>query len=301
MKITNEFKIGITGLATLIILFFGIKFLKGNGLFSTNINYYAVYDNVEGMHISSYVYINGMKAGYIKDIEPMNMQNSKFLVELSIDKKLKIPKDSKLVLFDDGLLQGKALRIEVGTSNEMLQRKDTIMGYAEEGLMDALTKKISPMVQNLSSVILRIDTLSATLNRTFNEQTRQNIQSTIQNINNVSQKLEHITLNVDTLIDKDKAKLDNIVTNIESITKNVLTITDSIDVEKIKSTLNEVNTSLNSLSSSLKKIEDGKGNLGQLLNDEQLYNNLTKSAENLNLLIEDIKKNPKKYINIKLL
>ena len=103
------------------------------------------------------------------------------------------------------------------------------------------------------------------------------------------------------MIDKDKARLDGIVTNIESITKNVLSITDSIDANKIKSTLNEVNASLNSLSSSLKKIESGKGNLGQMLNDEQLYNNLTKSAENLNLLIEDIKKNPKKYISIKLL
>lgn len=301
MKVTNEFKIGVAGLITLVVLFVGIEFLKGNDLFSTNTKYYAIYNSVEGMHVSSYIYINGMKAGYIKAIEPMNKQNSKFLVELSVDKKLQIPKDSRLVLFDDGLLQGKALKIEVGSSTEMLQRKDTIMGYTEAGLMDALSKEITPMVQNLSSVILRIDTLSATLNSTFNEKTRQNIQSTIQNINSVSQKLEHITLNVDTLIDKDKARLDGIVTNIESITKNVLSITDSIDANKIKSTLNEVNASLNSLSSSLKKIESGKGNLGQMLNDEQLYNNLTKSAENLNLLIEDIKKNPKKYISIKLL
>lgn len=299
MKIRNEFQIGLVGLVTLVILFLGIKFLKGTDIFSSNRNYYAIYDNVSGMHESSYIYINGLKAGYVKKITPMDKLNKKFLVEIAVDKKLEIPKDSRLTLFSDGLLGGKALRIDAGVSNIMLSGKDTIIGYIENGMMDGLSSKIDPMMTDLSSVIKRIDTLTAAMNNTFNSQSQENIRQTLNNINSVSKKLDHIALNVDNLIDNDKQKLDNIVTNIETITENILSITDSIDGSKIAATLNDVNSSLTNLNSMLKKIEKGNGNLGQLLNDEQLYNNLTQSTKSLNELIEDIKKNPKKYINVR--
>ncbi|MBR1775138.1 MAG: MCE family protein [Bacteroidales bacterium] len=299
MKIRNEFQIGLVGLVTLVILFLGIKFLKGTDIFSSNRNYYAIYDNVSGMHESSYIYINGLKAGYVKKITPMDKLNKKFLVEIAVDKKLEIPKDSRLTLFSDGLLGGKALRIDAGVSNIMLSGKDTIIGYIENGMMDGLSSKIDPMMTDLSSVIKRIDTLTAAMNNTFNSQSQENIRQTLNNINSVSKKLDHIALNVDNLIDNDKQKLDNIVTNIETITENILSITDSIDGSKIAATLNDVNSSLTNLNSMLKKIEKGNGNLGQFLNDEQLYNNLTQSTKSLNELIEDIKKNPKKYINVR--
>lgn len=300
MKIRNEFQIGLVGLITIAILFLGIKFLKGTDIFSSNRSYYAIYKNVSGMHESSYIYINGMKAGFVKKITPMDKLNSKFLVEIAVDKKLQIPKDSRITLFSDGLLGGKALRIDAGQSNIPLSKQDTLIGYTENSMMDAVSQKIDPMMTDLSSIIKRIDTLTLSLNNTFNAQSQENIRQTLSNIHSISKKLDHIALNTDNLIEKDKQKLDNIVTNIENITNNILTITDSIDSNKIASTLNDVNSSLTNINAMLKKIEKGNGNLGQLLNDEQLYNNLTESTKNLNLLIEDIKKNPKKYINVKI-
>ena len=106
-------------------------------------------------------------------------------------------------------------------------------------------------------------------------------------------------LNADNLIENDRHKLDKIVTNIESITENLLSITDSIYATKISSVLDNVNSAVVSLDSILKKVDNSEGNLGLLLNDSKLYNNLTESTKNLNELIEDIKKNPKKYINVK--
>lgn len=299
MKVRNEFQIGLAGLVTLVILFAGIKFLKGTNIFSSNKNYYAIYNNVSGMHESSYVYINGMKAGYVKKISPTDKTNSRFLVEIALDKKLVIPKDSKFVLFSDGLLGGKALRIDPGTSTVALTTSDTVTGISEQGMMDGISSKIDPMMTDLSSVIKRIDTLTAAMNSTLNAQSQENIRQTLNNINSVSKKLDRIALNADNLIEKDRQKLDNIVTNIESITENILTITDSIDSKQIASTLNQVNTSLTNINKVLKKVESGEGNIGQLLNDGQLYYNLTQSTKNLNLLIEDIKNNPKKYINVK--
>ncbi|MGP1514713.1 MAG: MlaD family protein [Bacteroidales bacterium] len=301
MKTRNEFQIGLIGLITLVMLFLGIKFLRGSEIFSSNKNYFAIYNNVSGMNRSSYIYVNGLKVGYVKEITPMDNHNKHFLVEIAIDKKLEIPKDSRLILFSNGLLGNKNLRIDIGDSPLMLADKDTLLGYVEKGIIDGLSAKISPVMSDLSSVIKRIDTLTAAMNHTFNVQSQENIRQTLNNIKSVSSKLDNIAQSTSNLLEKDKNKLNNIVTNIETITRNVLSITDSIDANKIASTLKDVNASLLSLNSMLRKIEKGNGNLGQLLNDEQLYINLTESTKNLNLLLEDIKKNPKKYINIKLL
>ena len=299
MKIRNEIQIGLVGLITLIVLFAGIKFLKGTEILSSNRIYYAIYDNVTGIHESNYIYINGLKVGYVKAISPMNKLNTKFLVEIAVDKNINIPYDSYLTAFEDGILGGTSLRIDPGKSDKTLASKDTIRVMSEEGMFEGISSQLGPMMTNLSSVIKRIDTLSASLNNTLNYQSQENIRMTLTNINSISKKLDNIALNTDNIINKDKEKLDNIINNVELISANVLNLTDSIDTKLIASTLKDVNASLTNLHSMLRKIETGEGNLGQLLNDTNLYNNISESTKNLNLLIEDVKNNPKKYINVK--
>lgn len=308
MKLRNEYQIGITVLVTFIVLIIGINFLKGKTLFSGQKTYYAIYDDVTGMHESSYVYVNGMKVGYVVKISPMTRKNDKFLVELSIDKKIEIPKDSRLTMFSTGLMSGQALRIDLGKSTALLQTKDTMQGGIEKGLTD----EIAPIGETLSSVLKRIDTLTNTLNRTIDEQAKQNIQLTLTNINQISQRLNSVAMNVDNLVAKDKDKLDRIVSNVESITRNLVNnnqaitniisrfdnISSDIEKQNIGSTLAKVKTSLESINSMLNKIERGEGNIGMLLSDEGLYKNVTSAAKDLDELILDIKKNPKKYIHV---
>ena len=308
MKLRTEFKIGFIGLLTLIVLVLGINFLKGKSLFSGQRTYYAIYDNVSGMHESNYIYLNGMKVGYVSKIAPMNKKNDKFLITISVDKGIEIPKDSKLTLFSNGLLGGMALRIDMGQSNNFMNAKDTLYGYIEKGMME----NVAPMMGNLSSILERIDTLTATLNRTLDEQSSQNIKSTFENINSISERLDNVAHNVDGLIAKEKQRLDNIVLNVESITKNLANngdvinnvierfdrITDTIEKKNIGETLTSVNSSLQNLNLMLNKIEKGQGNIGMLLNDEGLYTNINSAAKNLDLLIQDLKAHPKKYINV---
>lgn len=308
MKLRNEYQIGITVLVTFIVLIIGINFLKGKTLFSGQKTYYAIYDDVTGMHESSYVYVNGMKVGYVVKISPMTRKNDKFLVELSIDKKIEIPKDSRLTMFSTGLMSGQALRIDLGKSTALLQTKDTMQGGIEKGLTD----EIAPIGETLSSVLKRIDTLTNTLNRTIDEQAKQNIQLTLTNINQISQRLNSVAMNVDNLVAKDKDKLDRIVSNVESITRNLVDnnqaitniisrfdkISSDIEKQNIGSTLAKVKTSLESINSMLNKIEKGEGNIGMLLSDEGLYRNITSAAKDLDELILDLKKNPKKYIHV---
>ena len=308
MKLRNEYQIGIAVLVTFIVLILGINFLKGKTFFSGQKTYYAIYDDVTGMHESSYIYVNGMKAGHVVKISPMTRKNDKFLVELSVDKNIDIPKDSRLTLFSAGLMSGQALRIDLGKSETLLQTKDTMQGGIEKGLTD----EIAPMGETLSSILKRIDTLTNTLNRTIDEQAKQNIQLTLTNINQISQRLNNVAMNVDNLVSKDKDKLDRIVSNVESITRNLVdnnqaisniisrfdNISSDIEKQNIGSTLAKVKTSLESINSMLNKIEKGEGNIGMLLSDEGLYRNITSVAKDLDELILDLKKNPKKYIHV---
>lgn len=300
----TEIKVGLVGLGVLILLFFGIKFLKGIDIFNKEVNYYVLYKDVSGMHQSNYIYLNGMKVGYIKSIKAMDNRAENFLVTISISSKVNMTKDSKIVLFNADMLGSKALRLELG-QGELLHKGDTIKGEREVGMLDKLGTAITPMAENLDSI------LSATKS-ILNQQNRDNIQRTLANLESTSRKLNELSRQFDGLVDSEKSKIRNIIANTESITSNLKDnnerlsniisridqITDTVAQANIGSTLSETSRTIERLNKVLGIIENGKGNLGLLINDEDLYRNLSESAKKLDALIEDIKANPKKYVKI---
>ena len=300
----TEIKVALVGLGILILLFFGIKFLKGIDIFNKEVSYHVLYKDVSGMHESNYIYLNGMKVGYIKDIKAMDNRAENFLVTISISSKVNMTKDSKIVLFNADMLGSKALRLELG-HGELLHKGDTITGEIEIGMLDKLGTAITPMAENLDSI------LSATKS-ILNQQNRDNIQRTLANLESTSRKLNDISQQFDGLIDSEKNKIKNIIANTESITTNLKDnnerlsniisridqITDTVAQANIGSTLSETSRTIERLNKVLGIIENGKGNLGLLINDEGLYRNLNESARKLDALIEDIKANPKKYVKI---
>ena len=300
----TEIKVGLVGLGILILLFFGIKFLKGIDIFNKEVSYHVLYKDVSGMHESNYIYLNGMKVGYIKDIKALDNRAENFLVTISISSKVNMTKDSKIVLFNADMLGSKALRLELG-HGELLHKGDTITGEIEIGMLDKLGTAITPMAENLDSI------LSATKS-ILNQQNRDNIQRTLANLESTSRKLNDISQQFDGLIDSEKNKIKNIIANTESITTNLKDhnerlsniisridqITDTVAQANIGNTLSETSRTIERLNKVLGIIENGKGNLGLLINDEGLYRNLNESARKLEALIEDIKANPKKYVKI---
>lgn len=300
----TEIKVGLVGLGILILLFFGIKFLKGIDIFNKEVSYHVLYKDVSGMHESNYIYLNGMKVGYIKAIKALDNRAENFLVTISISSKVNMTKDSKIVLFNADMLGSKALRLELG-HGELLHKGDTITGEIEIGMLDKLGTAITPMAENLDSI------LSATKS-ILNQQNRDNIQRTLTNLESTSRKLNDISQQFDGLIDSEKNKIKNIIANTESITTNLKDnnerlsniisridqITDTVAQANIGNTLSETSRTIERLNKVLGIIENGKGNLGLLINDEGLYRNLNESARKLDALIEDIKANPKKYVKI---
>lgn len=301
----TEIKIGIVGFGILLLLFFGIKFLKGIDVFQKETTYYVFYDNVSGMYEGNYIYLNGMKVGYVKDIEAMGERAEKFLVTVAVDSKIKITDDSKMVFFSADILGSKAMKIELGNSNRILENKDTIMGSVELGMLDKLGSSIAPMAQNLDSILFATKNI-------LNQQTQNNLQHIFANLEATSERLSSISGQFDNLMKNEKEKIGKIISNTESITSNLKNnndelnniiskigqITDTVAQAQLGSTILQTTQTLEKLNNVLGVIEKGKGNIGLLINDEGLYKSLDESAKKLDALIEDIKANPKKYINV---
>lgn len=301
----TEIKIGIFGLCVLVILFFGIKFLKGSDIFQKENTYYAYYNDVSGMLVSSNVLVNGLRVGYVKEIEATNERADNFLVTFTCSSDIKIPQDSKITLFSADLLGSKALKLQLGTSSKIIEDGDTLSSDRELGMLDNLGASVTPLMNNLDSIL-------TSLNKILNTQTQTSLQNTIANLETTTSKLSSISCDLDNLMTSEKTKLAKIIENTESITANfkenneklsniianVDNIVDSAAKANIGTTLIETGKSIEKLNTVLGVIEKGKGNVGLLINDEELYKSLDNSAKNLNKLIEDIKENPKKYINV---
>jgi len=315
VKIKTEYKIGVIGLITILVLYFGIMFLKGKDLFNVETSYYAVFDDVSGLYKSNYIYLNGMKVGYIKDINMLDQSGKKFVVWIAVSGDVKIPDDSKLSIFSSDMLGSKALKINMGISKTSFEKKDTITSDIENGMIDQLANNITPIVVKLNSVMTNLDTLIVSVNNVMDSKTQANIKASMESIKNSTQNIEHITLNLDKVVESERNKIKTILTNAESITNNfkennqALTnainnfsnISDTIAKANLGSTITQTNLSLKSLSNILKSIEQGEGNAGLLLKDDKLYKNMENSTKKLDALIEDIKQNPKRYLKFSIL
>ena len=312
MKIKTEYKIGVVGLVTILVLYFGIMFLKGRDIFNVETSYYTVFDDVSGLYKSNYIYLNGMKVGYIKDITMIDQNARKFLVWIAVTSDVKIPDDSKVAIFASDMLGSKALKINMGMSRHNFNKKDTIGSAIENGMLDQLANNITPIVVKLNSVMTNFDSLLVGVNRIMDHKTQENIILSMESIKNTAVNLDHITLNLDKILDSEKNKIRTILANTESITSNLkdnneaLTnainnfsdISDTIAKANLGKTITETNISLKTLSNILRAIENGEGNAGLLIKDDKLYKNLESSTKSLDALIEDIKENPKKYVKL---
>jgi phospholipid/cholesterol/gamma-HCH transport system substrate-binding protein len=313
MKIKTETKIGIVGVLTIAILVWGINFLKGKNLFSKYNTYYAKYTDINGLLPTSYVFINGMKVGKVTNITYMDSQMKNFLVSFDIPANIKIPSNSIAEVYNSDILGSKAMRIVIGNSTTFLSENDTMLSKTDDGSMfTEIEKMLKPYSEKVDNIITNLDSVIGSVNKILDTKSQKEIQSMIANANKISINLASLSEDLNDITSREKEKIHHIVNNIENLSRtldendeklaqaidNFAAISDTLANANISLIIQDVNTSLESLSSTLSKINQGKGNLGLLLNDENLYNNLRRSTQNLDSLINDIRINPKRYLNI---
>ena len=304
MKYSKELIIGVSVVVMLLILIFGINYLKGVNLFKASNYYYASYTNVAGLAQSAPVTINGYKVGLVREIDYEYDNPGHVRVEMSLDKKLRVPKGTKAVLVCD-MLGTATIQLHMAANSNFHDVGDVLIGETAPGLLDGVQKDVMP---TLGSVMTKIDSLLTALNAIVSNPALTN---SVNRLDDIMAHVETSSANLDrTMMSMPVLATDAGVTmkNVTEISKNLHSISSDLAVVSaqlknmpIDSTLTNVYQITESLDDMTKKLNSTNSSLGLLLNDRGLYDNLNGSAASLDSLLRDVKKNPKRYISIKLL
>ena len=297
MKISKEIKTAILVLGSIALLIWGYNFLKGKDLFGDSRTFYVNYDNVEGLTQASTVTINGMVIGKVNNIAIGD--DAKIVVELAINSPIDIPKSTVAEIYAPGMLGGKQIALVVDhADNNLAESGDFLKPSEKLGIIDGLSGKADPIMTKLDAVLQNVNELVAGLNKTLDDETRNNLQNSLAELNQTLKNTTQITNGFNRIVNNNEQKINTIVSDFEQTSGNLKEMSNQLSEADLKATLDEFQQTAESLNAMMNKIESGQGNLGKLMNDEKLYSNLEGASKQLNQLIEDIKLNPKRYINI---
>jgi len=306
-RLSKEFLTGFIFILTIVLLIYGIKFLKGLNVFEPEKTYYSIYNDIDGLQVGSSVNLNGFNIGTVSNIQLISLNNN-LLVSLNINKLDSIPNNSVFKIVNQDLMGTKGVSLVFGKSLEFAQVGDTIKSSIENSLQDEVNAQILPLKNKAEELIGSVDSLLTIVSAVLNKNTRENLSNSLKSLDLTFSLMSKTMIKVDSLIYKNDNRLTSILTNIESITstlnsnnsniknvmENVSSISDSLAKSDILSLVNNLNEITNN-------IARGKGSLAKLINDDNFYDNLEKSSKEMNLLIEDIKNNPSRYVNFSIL
>ena len=287
----REVKIGITGIVALVLLFFGMKFLKGMKLFDNSTNYYIAFKDAKALSKSSTVYADGFNIGIVSNVTYDYNHPGNVVVEISVNKNVKIPHGT-IAALDEAMLGGCTLNLTMGPNPaDRYMPGDTIIGAAANGLMSAATDvmpKVEQVLAHVDSLILTLNALAAS----------PNLPHILQNAENITASLEHSSKQLNTLLEKD---IPQMAGTFNKAGENVVTLTDNLNQLDLQGTLSKVNSTMNNVQAATDKLNSGEGSLGLLLNDTSLYGNLNTTVNSATNLLEDLKENPHRYVHFSLI
>ncbi|MBS1773544.1 MAG: MCE family protein [Bacteroidetes bacterium] len=305
MKFSKEARIGLLVALALLIFFAGFYFLKGSSLLSRENTYYAYFDDVQGLQSSSPVQIKGLGIGRVAKIE---FSKEKVKVTLSISKKVKLMEGTTVKLIATDLLNTKALRLDLGSGSNELPNKAELQGSQEGGLLDNLSGEISPLITDIRKVVATLDTVMLGVNNMLNTETREHLKNsvaalevTMKNFSNLSAKLNNESNQLASVIRNANSITSNLAANNQQITNimhNAEGISNQLANAPLEQTIKDLQATVSQLQGVISKVNNNEGSLGMMVNDKQLYNNLSETLKTLNLLIADLNAHPSRYINV---
>lgn len=298
MKLKKEVKIGLFAVAMLLCLYLGINYLKGREVFSGDRAYYTLFDQTNGLQKSSSVLLRGVKIGSVADISIDPAHPEQVLVTVVIKNSVRIPDDSRLEMFSDGIMGSRAIRLLVGTSPTYFEKHDMIPSQIESGFLDYASVSINDILGEVKRVVNSLDAAAGSLDAIL-VANAEGLRGTMNNLRSVTGQLAASDLRgtfadlrgFASMLHDNSARFDSIIGNFSAVS-------GSLAAADLEGTVNSLGMSIDELHAILQKASSGDGTIGRLLDDRALYDSVVVAVGDLSRLIEDIKAHPKRYINV---
>ncbi|MEY4834204.1 MAG: hypothetical protein RI980_319 [Bacteroidota bacterium] len=298
MKITKEIKVAVLVILSIVLFYWGFAFLKGKNLFDTSTKLYAVYDNVAGLVEAAPVTLNGLIIGKVNTIEML--PDGKMKVELVItNEQIQIAKSSEAQIMDSGLIGGREIAIINNFSDTNYSQSGDILKTSNKlGLTAELAYQIGPVKDKVEVLLENANKLIENLNATLDVSTQQKLKASIASLEKTMSEFSQISKNANEILSENKSKLNTTLSNFEKTSGNLNSMTTSLEKANLGATVKKLEATLTNVNGIVSNLEQGKGSMGKLLNDDAMYTNLTKTSKELELLLQDLRLNPTRYVNV---
>lgn len=276
----------------------GFSYLKSSPIFDNSKTLYAVYPNVGGLQTGTVVSINGFGVGKVTNIKFMDAQGN-LVVTFSVDSEFTFSRNSTVELYDTGIIGGKGLQINpVFDQGPTVQSGDTLNSSTRPGLTELAQEQLTPLVRKFESAVSDADSVLINVNDVLDAKTKKDLQGAITGLNDLMVSLNGSAKTFNALLQENETKLGNSLANFEQLSANFAMLSDSLNNAGLPNTLTSLSASVAQLDQIMAKINSGEGTLGKLMNDEELYAHLNAASRELDLLLQDFRLNPKRYVNV---
>ncbi|MCF6128843.1 MlaD family protein [Flavobacterium sp. AS60] len=300
MKITREIKTAILVIASILLFIWGYSFLKGRDLLTDYKTFYVQYDNVEGLVASAPVTINGLNVGKVNEIKFIGT-TGKIQVSLQIKSDFPFSKSSIASIYEPGLIGGKQIMITPNFEDKSVAESGmTLQGDIKPGLTSLVAERLTPLQEKVEKMVVSADALLKNVNTVLDAKTKENLKSSIANLDATLAEFKVASKSVNEMLADNKGKINSTMANVDKASANFAKISDSISKANIGKTVKSLEKTLASVDKIMADVQAGKGTLGKLAKDETMYTNFAKTSKELELLLQDLRLNPTRYVNVSL-
>lgn len=304
MALQKDIKVALLAIVSIVLFIIAYLFMKGTLLHSGDPKYAAVFKNVDKVKKSDRVFLSGVMIGMVDKIEFVDISKPEEVrVIFTADKKLKIPRDSKIQITSTSLMGNMGLILHLGNSSEKLKELEEIEGLPENGILQSVSNEIGPLAKSSDSLLRNVNTL-------FNRNQNENLYLTVNHMNATLANLNATLVNMNKMIENNQKPIHQTMVNFEKMShslakkqddinatiNNIKEVTGKANQTDIAGMMQNLNKSVNELNGMLTELNQGQGSLGKIMKDPALYNNLNTTINNANELMIDFKANPKRYV-----
>ena len=290
MKLTKEIKIALVAIVGILIMYFGINFLKGMNLFSTNNAYYMTFDDIQGLGASTPIYADGYKVGIVAGLEYDYKENGPIKVKVDIIKDLRIPQGSKAEIVKDLMGNLQVNLLLANNPRERVEPGGIIPGAVNGGMMD----KAANLVPVVEKMLPKLDSILTSVNALLADPA---LAASLHNVETITSNLTVSTRELNTLMAGLNKQVPGMIGKANGVLDNTNRLTANLASLDVQGTLNKVNQTLESAHQFTEKLNSNQGSLGLLMNDTKLYDNLTSTMSHADSLVIDLKAHPKRYVH----